>query len=238
VIAVLTVVAVIAGGQRPAPRPSPVPAPTVRPIVSPTTANPTAAIIGPTLSAPYFLRPFEYVLPAATTLQPLISGRPMLEGWADGPVVLGADRYGAEQNAAHPRGIVVAALDGPVVHPCPESGTGSRIVIRSAPQEFLDDLRGHAGVALSAVVPTRFDGRPAVVTTVVPGQSRCTFTDFHTGNDYVLLNLPSRLILVDVDGMTVLIDVWALTDDALAAWLPEADEVVQSIHFTGRPAAP
>jgi hypothetical protein len=45
----------------------------------------------------------------------------------------------------------------------------------------------------------------------------------------------TRLTLVDVDGVTFLVAVWARTDDDLAAWLPVATPIVDSIRFQDLP---
>ncbi len=39
------------------------------------------------------------------------------------------------------------------------------------------------------------------------------------------------MVVADVDGLTVLVDVWGLTDDELAGWLPAAMAFVNSIDF-------
>jgi hypothetical protein len=71
-----------------------------------------------------------------------------------------------------------------------------------------------------------------------PSASRCDSGDLHVGGhiqglsvDYVVLTMPSRLILADVDGVTTLADVWARTADDLVAWLPTASTFLESIHF-------
>ena len=38
-----------------------------------------------------------------------------------------------------------------------------------------------------------------------------------------------------VDGETVVIQVWAGTEEELRAWLPTATEFLASVHFTGQP---
>ncbi len=43
--------------------------------------------------------------------------------------------------------------------------------------------------------------------------------------------MPSRLIVSEVDGSTIFIVIWARTAQELEAWLPIADEFVESIHF-------
>jgi hypothetical protein len=49
--------------------------------------------------------------------------------------------------------------------------------------------------------------------------------------DYALLTAPNRLIVSSVPQRTVLIVIWAATDDDLEAWLPTAMTFVDSIHI-------
>ena len=48
------------------------------------------------------------------------------------------------------------------------------------------------------------------------------------------VNVPSRLIVADIDGVTIFIMIWARTPDDLAAWVPTAESFVGSIHFDER----
>jgi hypothetical protein len=87
---------------------------------------------------------------------------------------------------------------------------------------------------VDAIEETSVDGRPALIATL-PGHSG---SDIHVdgqmrglGGTYVMVNMPSRLMVSEVDGETVFILIWARTDQELERWLPVADEFVASIHF-------
>ncbi len=50
--------------------------------------------------------------------------------------------------------------------------------------------------------------------------------------------MPSQLIVTEVYGTTIAIQVWALTEDSLAAAMPEATAFLEGIHFTGPGTSP
>ena len=52
------------------------------------------------------------------------------------------------------------------------------------------------------------------------------------------LTVPSRLIVTEVDGETMVIQVWAGTEAGLQEWLRTSAAFVDSIHFTGDALAP
>ena len=138
------------------------------------------------------------------------------------------------------RGVVVAVLNGPVTHPCPPSDATERTVaMREAPADFLADLRDLAAVAIGEITPTTIDGRPAFAVAVPDNapMAGCG-TDFHLTpfsgltSPFVRLDIPSRLYALDVDGLTVLIQIWATTERDLAAWADEfANGFVNSFEF-------
>ncbi len=51
------------------------------------------------------------------------------------------------------------------------------------------------------------------------------------GNASIVTDTVADSILIDVDGRTLLIDIWAQTDEELDAWIPAAMEFVDSIRF-------
>jgi hypothetical protein len=53
--------------------------------------------------------------------------------------------------------------------------------------------------------------------------------------DWLLLGFPYRLTMADVDGVPILVQIWARTDEDLAAWMPVATEFVDSIDFVEEP---
>lgn len=134
---------------------------------------------------------------------------------------------------------MVVSLEIAVTHPCPMTGGPSRVGIRTDPSTFLEDLHTIAGVGFGTTAPSTLDGRPALTVRVNPTASRCNNadfpSDFHTGSaggdDFISLKMPSQLTIVEVDGVTVLVDIWARTEAELSTWLPAANAIVESIHF-------
>jgi hypothetical protein len=199
----------------------------------------------PTRSAPSFRIPFEYVMPPIGSLR--LDHAPderYLFGFVDD-----ADKASPAPDsglAQIRRGVSVAAVVDAWTHGCPDAaGTvrAERTPVREAPAELLEDLRTIAGISFGAATTTSLDGRPALMMAPDPATSRCDSGDLHVGGhiqglsvDYVELMRPSRLILADVDGVTILVDVWARTADDLAAWLPIASTFVESIHFLDQAA--
>lgn len=195
-------------------------------------------------TAEWFVRPFEYALPAASGLRPVAGGPhraaiawvvgPDLPPPSDDPVDGGVlpDYGGQRPDSGNVRGVIVASGERAWSH------AGGRFQIDPAPAAFVADLRDRFGVAMGPIVETTLDGRPAV-TTVLTGT---TGNDIHvdepmTGlatGPFVLLDNPARLIVTEVDGETVFVLVWARTTADLEAWMPVADGFVDSIHFQPR----
>ncbi len=82
-------------------------------------------------------------------------------------------------------------------------------------------------------VATTLDGRSAA--SAISMGSDCGTADIHLAHSpmsWVRLDIPSRLIVTQVAGSTVLVQAWAGTPDGLESWLPIAQEFIDSIHFT------
>ena len=133
------------------------------------------------------------------------------------------------------KGITVSTTRGAVAHPCDEV---TRRPLREDPVGFLDDLRTVAGAEIGPLEHVTFDGRPATSAFVHPPTGWCLphRPDFHPKNSvsqFVRLEIPSRVILTEVDGQTFVIQVWAGTETDLQEWLASSAGFVDSIHFTG-----
>ncbi|MEO6207326.1 MAG: hypothetical protein ABIP77_05180 [Candidatus Limnocylindrales bacterium] len=135
-------------------------------------------------------------------------------------------------------------------------GGAGRFALSSAPANFLADLRDKAivnvggtdgtpykvGIDLTPDVVTTLDGRPALTTGTRPGGN--TGFDIHVdgpqqnsfSGEYALLQFPYRLIVTEVDRVTVFVQIWARSDADLAAWTPDAAKFVASIHFVEQPS--
>ena len=219
VMAAILVIGVAVVGSRPVP-PDPTPLPVPRTTVA-------------------FLRPFEYADSSAGNLK-LISRFPGMLAFSEDQDSTQAYERGEDGSfAPGARGITISSTDGSVIHPCPPSdGGSSRVPVREDPAGFLEDLRAIGGVGLGPVTAAVFDGRPALTVTVGPRTARCDAGDFHTlssglSGGYVMLTVPTRLIVTEVDGMTIVLQAWAGTEEELQDWLPTATEFLDSVHFVG-----
>jgi hypothetical protein len=191
----------------------------------------------PKATTEWFLRPFEYAIPAASALRPAADG-PHYDAiaWVEGgnfPRGINEDPpYGGQlPGSGGVRGIIVATGEHAWSH-----GTEGRFFLRPAPAEFIADLRDTAGVDMGPVAEATLDGRPALTTMITgPGGNDIhvdgPITGLTFGHLFVLLTPPTRLIVTEVDGETIFVLIWARTLDDLNAWMPVADEFIASIHF-------
>ncbi len=202
------------------------------PAVTPTPSS-TAAVASPTPSltpagtgrAGDFVRPFSYTIPAGSSLTlPAFDDRiyPFVEAGGDpgsgpsggGPAVGG--------------GVTVVSAQEPTVHGVTQSG--GRTAISTDPAQFIEDLRTMAHTDLGEATPTTLDGRPALSVEV----RASSVGDFHyrpgLSSDVPLTN-PGRLIVADVNGITVVVLIWAATPAYLDGWLPIGTAFVNSIRF-------
>ncbi len=219
-----------------APQPTSTPSPSATPAPSP-----SGAVRGAPSGTGSFLRTFAYVLPPGRPIE--LFEYPNIMGFVEADIEapdLSSEIYaatgamGAVQPGAH--GVVVAVVDEPVTHACPP-GPERSVPMRPAPAQFLDDLRDIAAIPVGPVTSTTIDGRP-VLTTAISGRGQLCGSDFHvkayTGlpSSWVRLDLPSRLFVLQVDGLTVVVQIWATTEPDLASWADEvADQFVQSMDF-------
>jgi hypothetical protein len=185
-----------------------------------------------------FSVPFTYEIPAGSGLEN-VGTREKAVAWAVGPNLVSPDSpatlsFGGENRATgNKHGVVVAPVMSAWGH-----GSAGRVPLRSNVDEFLADVDALLnGVDLEPVTTTTLDGRPALTTRTVIGMSS-NHSDLHldgpiTGLSGLFINLtaPSVLIVADIDGVTVMVQVWAHTEDDLARWMPDARRFVDSIHF-------
>jgi outer membrane protein assembly factor BamB/Tol biopolymer transport system component len=174
--------------------------------------------------------PFTYSVPPEMQVRAVRDDDMVLalvEGDARGP--LGAAMESAPKTGA--RGMLVANVTHAVTHPCPG---GKRIEVGDDPSAFLDDMQVLAGLRVTDEEAGTVAGHPSVGATT-SAESACDSADLHVpriGNlSYIMLDVPSRIILTQVAGRTILVQAWAGTTDALESWLPIADGFIDSITF-------
>jgi hypothetical protein len=178
-----------------------------------------------------FVRPFAYLAPIDSDLEVTTRGTRWVSFTAGSDVGNGPD------NLTGPRGIVVADVTGAMT----ESGLGRADVSLGYP-DFFEDLEGNAGLDVVAQRAIELDTRPAIQGDLeASGGSAYPHIhlvwDEEDGVDIPNIDLPypTRLIVSDVGGRIVLIQIWARSPADYAAWLPTAMELVDSIEFSERP---
>ena len=185
----------------------------------------------------YFNRPFEYRDSPDQPVTPSYRGTNLLAfGWG----IDEAADYSAYRATPDGWGIVMFPARDAVVHACTGNG---RVTVAEEPSAFLDDLHDLGGIGVTGVSEGTFDGRPSLVATIDPTQQRCGIPDLHPmgtglGSGFVKFDTPSRLIVTEVEGMTIGIQVWAPTSEGLASAMPDATAFLDGIHFTGQGTSP
>ena len=192
---------------------------------------------GETTTVEYF-RPFEYKADSSIPLKSIdtrVNGRGALIAFTfaeDEPY----PTAGFGIIAPEAKGVTVSSAQGGQVHDCVADGYAR---VREDPALFLLDLRRKAGIGLGETELITFDGRPARFVAVDPAANQCEPSDFHAKNfitgilqQPMRLTVPSRLIVTEVDGETMVIQVWAGTEAGLQEWLGTSAAFVDSIHFT------
>jgi hypothetical protein len=188
-------------------------------------------------TAAAFIRPFRYTIPDA-----MASPATEEDGSRFSVVVLGAassrDALGkvqAEASLNDSRGVLVARVTDAAVGNCPAVDGGAAYAhVSPGPAAFVADLQALAGLRLEGTTETTLDGRPALAAGTVWG--RCGSSEILVGtapiwNAFVRLDIPSRLVVADVGGETIMVQAWAGTPDALEAWLPVAQGFIDSMRF-------
>jgi hypothetical protein len=130
------------------------------------------------------------------------------------------------------RGIVVAEVTMARSH---GSLSGDRL--GETPESFVAGLRDIAGFSVLDPEPVRFAGRAAVAARVsTDATSGWKHIDRHTsdGDLGCVLDfaLPSRVTVVDVDGLLVVVQLWAANEEGLRAWIPVAEASLESVRLT------
>jgi len=177
-----------------------------------------------------FAPPFAYSIPDDMRPSARYESREVLALAEGASFPFGWAQDEAGQSGA--RGVIVVDATDVVTHPCHVPSMSSRVDTGNGPAAFLDDMQAIAGLDLEGQVAMSLDGRPAV--SAIALGSDCGTADIHLAHSpmsWVRLDIPSRLIVTEVAGSTVLVQAWAGTPGDLDAWLPVAQELIDSIHF-------
>jgi hypothetical protein len=180
-----------------------------------------------------FIRPFSYDVGSLSS-----------DGWLH-EVVTARRHYGFRMFDQIVAGVEVVWLAGTSVVTCDPyealNAARARVSLGAhSPAEVLENLRAIAGFGIGEVTPTTFDSRPAVTALLDPSRHRCgSHEPFVFLNGLGLrsmatalrLEAPSQLIIADVDGALVGVQVWTRNQADLEAWEAESTPFVESIHF-------
>ena len=168
-----------------------------------------------------FDRPFSYAIPAGSGLV-LDSASPAVHRFE------GIDRGVA----------VIAIRPGTGTFSCSPGRGGSGTVVTGTAPEVLNNLRVIGGMGIGVESPGTLDSRPALTADIDPGRHACEHpellipgTQAITG--HVSLEKAARLVLADIDGLIVAVQIWTERPEDLEAWIPTATEFVKTIHFFG-----
>ena len=234
------------GSTASSPPPSAIlPPPTADVVPSPTTAA-SPGPIGPPpprVTTTQFVRPFEYSIPGG--MSPIATYEDnevfaLLVGdehaREESPRLFGPVQVTATENGIlGPRGILIADVTNAGVSTCslenPRRAYGE---VGEGPAAFLDSLQEIGGLRLEDEIATTFGGRPAVAASTV--LSRCAQTEIIIGTRpiweaYARLEIPSRIVVAEVGGSTVMAQIWAGTPIDLEEWLPIAQAFIDSVRF-------
>lgn len=248
--------ALVAGGARlfsvPQPTVNPQPTlhlqPTLAPSLEPTPGvatpapsnqpGPGAAVI----RRPWLTLSFTYRIPEGQVLAFSGAGQEQVESrrvgyvwftegapWAYGtpPVPLS---YPADQSpppdptfVVGSRGVIVEEVTNAIAHFTNYAALGSDAA------SFLAGMAANEQFRVGTVSATTLDGVPALTALVTQGHF-----DIHHGpgvTTSVNFALPSRVIVADIDGAIVMVQIWAGSEQELDAWLPRAMEFVSTMRF-------
>jgi hypothetical protein len=198
-------------------------APSATPSPSLPTASASALETG---TSRLFKVPFEFAIPEGSRL----------ELTDDSPNVVVFRVKGA---IGYPQGINLRIVDAGHLDTCLPSAGTRRLQGADA---VLDYLRSVPGLTATDAGETTVDGRPAASVDLViePGPACPDIylwpdPDRPKFDELVPPGPSTRMTAFEVDGATVVIVTWA---EDLEAWLPTADQFVESLHFLGAGATP
>lgn len=115
--------------------------------------------------------------------------------------------------------------------------TGARDTLILRPASFFDDLRRNQSVDVGDPRPVSLGGFAGLYADVRGnyGQGGQAYPDIHLGDSaLVALGFPGRLMVADAGaGASLVVHIWASSEEELTAWLPVASQIAASMRFTG-----
>jgi hypothetical protein len=200
------------------------PDPTVAPDATPRPGSTSGRVVD-------FVRPFTFMLPPDSHLDVTTNG----DRWV--AFTFGSDVDSGPEHQLGLGGVTVVDATGART----ESGFGRADVLLRYP-EFFEDLEGNASLTVATQTVIEHDGRPALQGDL-EASGPWAYPHIHldwgqvesTDLPFVDLPYPTRLIVTDVGGRIVLIQVWTRDPADYQGWLPIAMELVDSIDFSEAP---
>lgn len=144
---------------------------------------------------------------------------------------IGQGPYGEVEDA---RGVVIAEITGATFHANAQPAAAEDATAFIANMDALKLTDGSDAYTVGAITAAEFAGFPALAADV-EAQYGYPFLEMGEASHVIYLGMPQRLIVADVDGAIVLIQVWAATDSGLDAWLPTATSLTESMRVAGSP---
>jgi hypothetical protein len=191
--------------------------------------EPTPALGISRLTIDDFGIPFELDVPTDLSLTEAVDDRLVslttpLFGAGDAPIVF-HPVYRQGRN-----GLVVALATGGSVDRCPR-GIGGVSLTPGA--DVLRVMEGSGGIH-STTTPVTIDGRSAVIASMTADcLDHLHVHGLTNGSQTLNLTRPAtQSYFLPLGDQTVLIQIWAASAAEFELWLPIAEEIVASIHFT------
>ncbi len=134
------------------------------------------------------------------------------------------------------KGVVMMTIGSAWMHT-----TAGRRYIGTTPEAVFASLRDEGRLAIGEPTAATLDGRPGLTAATL--QRGPTGDHIHVSapigglvgqDDEISLDRPYRLIVAEIDGTPVMVQVWDLDYFDMDEWVPVAMQLVDSIHFDAR----
>lgn len=182
------------------------------------------------LLAERFAWPFEYSVPTGTVVT---TASRSLYAFTEGST----DTYPGSgyEDVRGVRGVTVSFGMPAGTHAAGDARGGLPL----RPEAFFEDLRGNPAVSIGPVASASIGGLAARRADVhgVEGWGGA-YPDLHMGEGVMALNFPGSLTVAEIEGGSLVVHIWAATEEELAVWRPIAAGIVESIRFIEPPPTP